>query len=174
MDILDAAGFGGLHLRQPITLKCDVQLRVDLVDLIDYLEKARYSINAVSAGVAEQNALLFHCLSNSQTVSVKSYPWCAADVCRRSIMAFPDFGLSRNVNATAIAFSPDGSTLYIAAGFRVYSTNSTADSIPDWFVTTSYDNLCDMSVSPDGLSVWRRRVFRGWGIEQVFLRHFTA
>lgn len=78
---------------------------------------------------------------------------CAVDVSGRSTMVFPDFDESRTHDASAIAFSPDGSILYIAANFRLYSANSNALSIPDWSTSASDDNLCDMSVSPDGLSV---------------------
>lgn len=72
-------------------------------------------------------------------------------------MVFPDFDVGRTVNATAIAFTPDGSTLYIAADFSVYSTNSSADTSPDWDTTASDESLCSMAVSPDGLSVRPRR-----------------
>lgn len=68
--------------------------------------------------------------------------------------AFPDFEKNGANDATAIALSPDGLTLYIAVDDqKVYATRSDGYTSPDWWETVSDTDICDMAVSPDGLSV---------------------
>ncbi|CAN0028019.1 unnamed protein product, partial [Ectocarpus sp. 8 AP-2014] len=68
-------------------------------------------------------------------------------------------GLSRFTenDGTALAFSPDGSIVYIAMGdqaVRAY-TSTGNNSIPRMWSTAAADNeLCDIVVSPSGLSVY--------------------
>lgn len=92
-------------------------------------------------------------------------------VAKRTASAFPDFERDGENDATAIAFSPDGSTLFIATDDeKVYATSSNGTSSPELLVSGLDNDLCDMVVSPDGLSVssaatsatmlFRRTVFR--------------
>ncbi|CAM9843724.1 unnamed protein product, partial [Ectocarpus sp. 4 AP-2014] len=68
--------------------------------------------------------------------------------------AFPGFEIDGDIDAESIVFSPDGSTLYVAGGSRVYATSSDGDQEAHWSVVLSDSNLCDMAVSPDGFSVY--------------------
>lgn len=90
----------------------------------------------------------------------------------RLALAFPDFEKDGANDATAIAFSPDGSTLYIATDdYKVYATSSSGDSSPEWSTTASDSNICDMAVSPDGLSVsvTLKSAFGRWRDREVFI-----
>ena len=58
--------------------------------------------------------------------------------------------------ALAASFSRDGSVLYVSTGSGeqlVWATNSSGTETPTWSATVPDDKLCDMAVSPDGLSV---------------------
>ena len=71
----------------------------------------------------------------------------------RAAWAFPDFQRNGLYDAQSVEFSPDGSTLYIATkSSGVFATNSNGESGPEWGEPAA-DDLCDISVSPDGLSV---------------------
>ncbi|CAN0287114.1 unnamed protein product, partial [Ectocarpus sp. 4 AP-2014] len=63
------------------------------------------------------------------------------------------------LDGTALAFSPDGSMVYIATDDQeVYAYGSAGDAdIPPMWSTAAADNdLCDIVVSPSGLSVSRK------------------
>lgn len=73
---------------------------------------------------------------------------------KRTAWAFPDFEKDGANDATAIAFSPDGSRLYIATDDEaVYITSGHGHSGPEFFAGASDADLCDMAVSADGISV---------------------
>lgn len=74
-------------------------------------------------------------------------------------MPLPGFEKGVGLLATAIAFSPDGSTLYIACvDQRVYATSSIGHRWPAWWEPVLDTDICDIAVSPDGLSVSLRFV----------------
>lgn len=81
-------------------------------------------------------------------------PFLSSLTATRATSAFPGFEKDGDKDATAIAFSPDGSTLYIATDEqRVYAMGSNGGSSAEWWETVSDANICDMAVSPDGVSV---------------------
>eukprot|EP00903_Cladosiphon_okamuranus_P011441 g10779.t1 len=67
--------------------------------------------------------------------------------------AFPDFGKDGSYDAKRVAFSPDGSTLYVASNDQLISTSSSGQSPITWFYSVS-TAVCDIAVSPDGQSVY--------------------
>lgn len=72
----------------------------------------------------------------------------------RTASVFPDFEKGGSNDAQAIVFSPDGSTLYVTTGDnKVAATSSGGGSSPAWWATASDSDLCDITISPDGLSV---------------------
>ncbi len=78
----------------------------------------------------------------------------------RTASAFPNFELDGTRDANSVVFSPDGSTLYIATdNWAVCATNSTGESEPEWCEPAQDSNLCDISISPDGLSVTTGRMY---------------
>ncbi|CAM9387892.1 unnamed protein product, partial [Ectocarpus sp. 12 AP-2014] len=67
------------------------------------------------------------------------------------------FGKSGSSDGTALAFSPDGSVIYIAtAAETVFSFDSEGDNSdpPLWSAAVEDSELCDIVVSPSGLSVY--------------------
>ncbi|CAM9572666.1 unnamed protein product [Scytosiphon promiscuus] len=68
--------------------------------------------------------------------------------------AFKGFESAGALDASSLAFSPDGSTLYIATNYTVHATDSDGDRDADWSEEVGDSNLCAMAVSPDGLSVY--------------------
>lgn len=69
-------------------------------------------------------------------------------------MAYPSFDMSATNGATAVAFSPSASVLYIATtGETVVATNSAGTEDPIWSTAVPDNDLCDIVLSPDGLSV---------------------
>ena len=78
------------------------------------------------------------------------FPYCAG----RTTSAFPSFEFNGLDDAKSGVFSPDGSTLYITtSNSEVCATSSSGESEPEWRATAPDSNLCDISISPDGLSV---------------------
>ncbi|CAM9207243.1 unnamed protein product, partial [Ectocarpus fasciculatus] len=71
-----------------------------------------------------------------------------------STTVFPDFDVDRTIHASAIVFSPDGSTLYIATSTLLHSSSSDGETSPNWSTELADTELCDMAISPDGLSVY--------------------
>ncbi len=101
-------------------------------------------------------SLCFHALLNSLSGLVL-LSGCAG----RTASAFPTFELDGTRDANSVVFSPDGSTLYIATdNWAVCATNSTGESEPEWCEPAQDSNLCDISISPDGLSVTTGRIYR--------------
>ncbi|CAM9773342.1 unnamed protein product [Scytosiphon promiscuus] len=73
----------------------------------------------------------------------------------RTPTAFPDFEIGSAAHARAVAFSRDGSGLYIVTDeSHVFATESSGSSSPDWSFSALDADLCDIAVSPDGLSVY--------------------
>ena len=74
-------------------------------------------------------------------------------------LRYADLGRFNTIDGTALAFTPDGSVVYIASGDQeVRAYNSTgSNNIPAMWSTAAADNeLCDMVVSPSGFSVSRK------------------
>lgn len=72
----------------------------------------------------------------------------------RPTALYPYFEKGEGYVAKAIAFSPDGSTLYIATNDqKVHATSSYGYRSPYWSESVGVADLCDMTVSQDGLSV---------------------
>lgn len=74
-------------------------------------------------------------------------------------MHYKFLGRNYAMDGTALAFSPDGSIVYIASNEQeVYAYVSAGDNkIPSMWSTAAADNdLCDIVVSPSGLSVSRK------------------
>lgn len=80
------------------------------------------------------------------------FPPVAVRACR-AMSVFPGFEKYGSNMADAMVFSPDGSMLYIASGDEVIATSSSGESSPAWFQDMSAGSLCDIAVSPDGVSV---------------------
>ncbi len=92
-----------------------------------------------------------------QTQCYCPFPCCAG----RTVSTFPSFELDGTRDAKSVVFSPDGSTLYIATdNWAVCATNSTGESEPEWCEPAQDSNLCDIIISPDGLSVTTVRFYR--------------
>lgn len=60
---------------------------------------------------------------------------------------------SRDQDAVAVAFSPSGLILYVATSASVTALDSDGNSAYNWKSSVSDDDLSDITVSPDGLSV---------------------
>ncbi|CAM9627459.1 unnamed protein product, partial [Ectocarpus sp. 12 AP-2014] len=88
----------------------------------------------------------------------------ATNTAIESTAVFPDFDADRTLDASAIVFSPDGSTLYIATSTLLHSSSSDGKTSPDWNTELSDSRLCDMAISPDGLSVY----VLGCGLDEVY------
>lgn len=74
----------------------------------------------------------------------------------RTAKRYYGFGKSGSNDGTALAFSPDGSVIYIAtAAETVFSFDSEGDNSdpPLWSAAVADSELCDIVVSPSGLSV---------------------
>lgn len=70
------------------------------------------------------------------------------------VRTYPTFELDATDGATAAAFSPDGSVLYIATtGEEVVATNSCGFEEPKWSTAVPDSDLCGMALSPEGMSV---------------------
>ncbi|CAN0003126.1 unnamed protein product [Pylaiella littoralis] len=69
--------------------------------------------------------------------------------------AYPSFELNTTNGATAVAFSPVASVLYIATtGEAVVAINSDGTEYPSWSTAVPDSDLCGIVLSPDGLSVY--------------------
>lgn len=68
--------------------------------------------------------------------------------------AFPHFARDGDNDAVAVAFSPDGYILYVATSGNVSALDSSGDYNWNWNEGVDDNDLSDITVSPDGLSVW--------------------
>lgn len=78
----------------------------------------------------------------------------------RPITQYNTFGKNGLNDGTALVYSPDGSVIYLAtlAGAVVALGSNAASTDPAlWSAVVGGSNLCDIVVSPDGLSVNLRR-----------------
>lgn len=74
----------------------------------------------------------------------------------RDFSRYTTFGVDGTNDGTALAFSPDGSVIYIATVAEAVHALGSASATPDphsWSAAVGDSNLCDIVVSPDGLSV---------------------
>jgi len=72
----------------------------------------------------------------------------------REFTAYPGFEASGKYQSTAAAFSPDGKVLYLATTTNVLLALDSDGSTPLHVVKyVGGSDLCDIAVSPDGLSV---------------------
>lgn len=56
-------------------------------------------------------------------------------------------------DATAVAFSPDGQVLYVAATYGGVLSMQTSNMVQMWYAEVLDDDLCGITVTPDGWSV---------------------
>ncbi|CAM9632430.1 unnamed protein product [Ectocarpus sp. 6 AP-2014] len=175
-----------LHLGLPIvyTISTDENAGTDEVFIYEFDSgNASLSVNGsvqLVSGLADQADLLVDSAYSASGIAGKTCltSRTTMDVCRISIVGnkggvrrffldgVGDFGvamhykfLGRNyaIDGTALAFSPDGSIVYIASDNQeVYAYVSAGDNnIPFMWSTAAADNdLCDIVVSPSGLSVY--------------------
>lgn len=68
--------------------------------------------------------------------------------------AFPGFSRDGGSDAVAVAFNPDGDVIYIATSGDVSALDSDGNSASaNWNQVVADNDLSDITVSPDGLSV---------------------
>lgn len=109
-----------------------------------------------------------HYLRNSSTLRchVLHLPLALCLLCgvqiTRATSRYNNFGINGTNDGIALAFSTDGSVVYIAtAAETVLAFGSTAEynDPPIWSAAAGDSNLCDIVVSPDGLSVRLSRYY---------------
>lgn len=71
---------------------------------------------------------------------------------RRETGSYPNFEMGSEYKAVAVAFSEDGTTLYVATATTVFSIDDAGEkSTFNWFKEVDDTDLCDIAVN--GMSV---------------------